>query len=104
MLDKKHWMIKRMLNPIGKLIDDLNYLNFRRYMILALSEKDGKTFVCVHEDCLDKFKNIEFFSIPGIDHNIITVKNKKQAKDYGADAIICGCPKKELPHCFGMFI
>ena len=86
-----HYLVARLVDPVGKLISDLRYLNFRRNVLLAISRKDGGFSLCVHDKCADMFKRLEMFCVLGSDLDLTLVRGKKDARNYGAHGMMCCC-------------
>ena len=98
---RKHWFVERMNDPIKKILDDLEYLNFRRNLLITFTP-DFK--ICVHKSCVESFENVNFFDQVGKDHHYILVENKEETQKLGAAGFLCGCPKVlEEPQCKARF-
>lgn len=91
--ERIHWFVRRTYDPIGKLLYDLSYLQFRRSLLLAMTSTLPETHVCVHSNCRTRFDNVEFFGQPGSHHPIYEVADKKEAAELGASGYICLCPR-----------
>jgi hypothetical protein len=86
-----HFLVARVVDPVGKMISDLNYLNFRRNVMLAISRKDGRFALCVHDECAPKFKRLEIFNVLGNDLDLILVRGKKETRKHDAHGMMCCC-------------
>ena len=97
-MNQLHWYARRIIDPVGKLMDDLSYLKFRRHLLLSIAKIDGKEQLGVHEDCLEKFQNMEFFSKLGSEQPLYPVKIGEQTK-FGALEYACACQREDSPSC-----
>lgn len=89
-----HWIVERITDPIGKILRDLNYLEFRRSLLMAMTFQAEEVKLCVHSDCAETFKNVEFFKVKGSEHAFIPVKDREEATRKGAEGFICSCQPK----------
>ena len=58
---------------------------------MATVRKDGKLYLCVHSDCVDRFKDTLIFGVKGSDYRILPVRDTTEAKQHGATGMIDSC-------------
>lgn len=85
-----HWMLARVIDPVGKFLSDLQYIGFRRFLVLTMSDKSE---FCVHDKCADKFSGVNFYHIRGSRHPSVPVRDRQDAQSHGASGFICVCDK-----------
>ena len=95
-MSKLHWMTRRVTDPIGKLFDDLHFLEFRRDLLMCITREDGTFRICMHDKCKEVLPHANFPSELGA-FEILEVKDKEDAQKHGAWAYLCFCQNvKEL--------
>lgn len=91
MQNRTHWFIHRTYDPIGKIVSDLGYLQFRRNLLLAMTRNAPEVQICVHRGCRDQFNAVEFFDLRGDQHPVLEVEDRNDALAHGAEGLICAC-------------
>mgnify|MGYP001565116652 CR=1 FL=1 len=97
MVNKLHWLAHRIVDPIGKLMHDMDYLAFRRTLLLAMAHDEAGWFICLHDACADKFRSVDFFNLRGGDHPLRQVGDGAAARAIGAQGFLCQCPRTDQP-------